>query len=971
MKKERKKIVIRGAREHNLKNIDLELPQGKFIVFTGLSGSGKSTLAFDTIFAEGQRRYLESLSSYARQFLGQMDKPAVDHIDGLSPAIAIDQKSASHNPRSTVGTVTEIHDYLRLLYAKIGQPHCEKCDEPITPLTTEEIVEKIIDLGENGGQKTEFIAPVVRDRKGEFSGLLEDLFKKGYAEAYVNGKKISLIEWQKVKLARYKKHQIDLVIDRITIDADNISRIFEAVENGLKLGLGLIKIRDYSDQDKPQEILFNQQMACAKHPAEFPPLEPRLFSFNSPYGACEICEGLGHNQEIDENLVAPDQNKTIAEGAILPWSYKRNGYYGGIFRAVCQKYGISENKRLKDLTSDELEILLRGAKDDYDDNLMVRYRFKARSGYYQIKWQGVLGHLKRRYQKTDSDAVRRDIEKYMSKKPCPTCQGTRYKKAVRLITLGEKGKLTIKNDEVLLKKKSLNLPQLSDLSIKECLNWLNQLELSNNEKIIADRALKEVKNRLNFLINVGLDYLTLSRSANTLSGGEAQRIRLASQIGSGLTGVLYILDEPSIGLHAKDNTKLLSALITLKDLGNTVIAIEHDQETMENAQHIIDVGPGAGIHGGEIVYSGSYQGLLKNKTSLTAQYLSGEKTIPVPKMRRKFNKSKTLIVKNATTHNLKNITVEFPTKALTCVTGVSGSGKSSLVEDTLHKWLANHLGANLGAAGKVKEVAGYHHINKVIMVDQSPIGRTPRSNPATYTGAFTPIRSLFASTPEAKARGYQAGRFSFNVAGGRCENCKGDGFLKVEMQFMADVYLPCDLCHEKRYNSETLKVLYKNKSIAEILAMTVNQGVDFFQNQPAIYEKLKTLQEVGLGYIRLGQAATTLSGGEAQRIKLANELSKRQTGNTLYILDEPTTGLHFDDIKKLLNVLHKLVDAGNTVVIIEHNLDVIKTADWIIDLGPQGGADGGKVLVTGTPETVASWHNKSATGKYLKIKLEE
>jgi len=965
-----KKIIIRGAREHNLKNVNLELPQGKFIVFTGLSGSGKSTLAFDTIFAEGQRRYLESLSSYARQFLGQMEKPDVDYIEGLSPAISIDQKSASHNPRSTVGTVTEIHDYLRLLYAKIGQPHCGVCGREISKLTTEEIAEKILDSFNN--QVIEVLSPLVRDRKGEFSGLLEDLFKKGFGLVYINNRKENLSNWKNIKLARYKKHQIDLLIDKMKITADNITRLFEALENGLKLGTGLVKIKS-TDKEIGTETLFNQQLACPEHPGEFPPLEPRLFSFNSPYGACPTCEGLGHKQEIDENLVMPDKNKTIAEGGVLPWSYKGNNYYGGIFRAVCQKYGISENKRLKDLDVDEIEILLYGADDEYDNDLMVRYHFRSNSGYYQIKWRGILNHLKQRYQKTDSDAVRNEIEKYMSKKPCTDCKGTRYKKEVLLITLGKKTKLRLKSNKNQFNKtkSTLSLAELSNLSIAKALEWIEKMELTTQEKLIADRIVKEVVNRLQFLINVGLDYLTLSRTATTLSGGEAQRIRLASQIGSGLTGVLYILDEPSIGLHAKDNSRLLKALWDLKDLGNTVIVIEHDQKTMQKAEWLVDIGPKAGRLGGEIVHSGSYSKLLKNKNSITAQYLSGGKKIATPKVRRKFNKNKALIVKNASAHNLKNITVEFPTRVMTCVTGVSGSGKSSLVEDTLYKWIANRLGANLGLSGPVKEVSGYHNINRVIMIDQSPIGRTPRSNPATYTGTFDPVRKLFAATPEARARGYLPGRFSFNVTGGRCENCKGDGFLKVEMQFMPDVYLPCDICKEARYNSETLKVFYKEKSIADILNMTVDQGVVFFKNQPLIFEKLKTLKDVGLGYIKLGQAATTLSGGEAQRIKLATELSRRQTGNTLYILDEPTTGLHFDDVKKLLNVLHRLVDAGNTVVIIEHNLDVIKTADWIIDLGPAGGENGGRVIVTGTPEEVARWHKESATGKYLKKILED
>ena len=952
-----KEIVIKGAREHNLKNVDLRLPRNKFIVFTGLSGSGKSTLAFDTIFAEGQRKYLESLSSYARQFLGQMGKPNVEYIEGLSPAISIDQKSASHNPRSTVGTVTEIQDYLRLLYAKIGMPHCPKCNTEITKLSVEEIVEQILDQCGKEKQKKqeckiEILAPIVRDRKGEYNTILGDIFKRGFSAGYVDEEKIELVNWKKLKLSRYKKHSIDIVIDTVEIDAENISRIFEGVEAALKLAEGLVKVRNLSLK-QAKEIVFNQQFSCPNHNIQFPPLEPRLFSFNSPYGACQQCEGLGSKKEIDLALVIPDRNKTIAEGGLIPWSYKRNNYYGVLLGAVCKKFSISQNTRLKDLSEDELEILLNGPSDEYDREVTVKYHFKTGSGYYNVSWEGIVPHLLKRYYKTDSEGVRKEIEKYMANKPCSVCGGTRYKKETLLVTIGEK-----------------NIAEVADLSINKAIDYINNLQLTKRDQLIAKRILKEVVNRLNFLVNVGLEYLTLSRTATTLSGGEAQRIRLASQIGSGLVGVLYILDEPSIGLHARDNTKLLNMLVQLRKLGNTVIVIEHDEETMRRSEFVVDIGPGAGRHGGQIVHAGTFATLLKNKKSLTSQYLNNKKTIPVPAMRRRADKKKMLLLRGADQHNLKNITVEFPTKVLTCVTGVSGSGKSTLVEETLYKWLANKLHRALHIPGRIKEVAGHHHINKVIMIDQSPIGRTPRSNPATYTGTFTPIRKLFAQTPDAKERGYEMGRFSFNVPGGRCENCKGDGQLKIEMQFMPDVYLPCDVCKGARYNSETLKVSYKKKNIADVLDMTVNQATEFFENIGEIHNKLKTLKDVGLGYIKLGQAATTLSGGEAQRIKLSTELARRATGDTLYILDEPTTGLHFDDTKKLLEVLGRLVDVGNTVVVIEHNMDVIKTADWIIDLGPEGGDNGGRVVVSGTPEEVAKWHKESYTGKYLKKALD-
>jgi excinuclease ABC subunit A len=978
------KIIIKGAREHNLKNLDLELPRNKFIVFTGISGSGKSTLAFDTIFAEGQRRYLESLSSYARQFLGQMDKPDVDYIEGLSPAISIDQKAASHNPRSTVGTVTEIHDYLRLLYAKIGRPHCPECNREIAKLSTDEIVDRILEVcssqphppritgapspykgeGERENKcKIEILSPVVRQRKGEYSTMLSEMFRRGFSKAYVNGKKyeLDLKISERIKLERYKKHNIDIIVDEVEISSDNISRIFEGVEKALKLSEGIVKIKSQNAKIKiKKEYIFNQKLSCPVHDIEFPELEPRLFSFNSPFGACPDCEGLGTKKEIDPDLVAPDPNKTISEGGIMPWSYKKNNWQGTILRAVCNYFHIPDNVRLRDLPEEKFNLLMFGAKDASDmvsedeaDEIPVTLRSKTGSVWkYNMSWQGAAGYLQDRYRRTDSEAVRTDIEKYMSQNPCSACKGARYKKEALLVTVGDR-----------------NIHETSRISVDETLKFFNKLKLNKNEEMIAGRILKEIQNRLGFLENVGLGYLTLARAANTLAGGETQRIRLASQIGSQLVGVLYILDEPSIGLHARDNNKLLETLLRLRDIGNTLIVVEHDEETMLAADYLVDIGPGAGVHGGEIVAEGAPSEVLKSKKSLTAKYLRNDLQIEIPKARRPLKNKKFLVVRGARENNLKNITVEFPLKVLTCVTGVSGSGKSTLVSEILYKALASKIMRSLDRPGKYSEIVGTHHVNKVIMIDQSPIGRTPRSNPATYTGLFTPIRELFASTRDAKGRGYLPGRFSFNIKGGRCENCQGDGQLKIEMQFMPDVYLPCDVCGGKRYNSETLKVKYKEKNISNILAMTVSEGRKFFENFPEIHAKLKTLEEVGLGYIQLGQSATTLSGGEAQRIKLATELSRRATGDTLYILDEPTTGLHFDDIKKLLSVLNRLVDAGNTVVVIEHNMDVIKTADWIIDLGPEGGDGGGKVVVTGTPEEVAKYHKESWTGKYLRAAL--
>ncbi len=1018
------KIIIRGAREHNLKNINLELPRGKFIVFTGISGSGKSTLAFDTIFAEGQRRYLESLSSYARQFLGQMEKPDVDSIEGLSPAISIDQKAASHNPRSTVGTVTEIHDYLRLLYAKIGVPHCPICGKEIRKMTIDEIVDRIIDLcsgsltSDVGSvptsdvrrlcPKIEILSPIVRERKGDYATLLAEMWKRGFSEVYIDGRKVNLEEEAKKGkiLARYKKHSIDILIDTVEINDKNLSRIFESVESALKLSKGLVKIKSQfpisNFQQNPKnkipkskissDVIFNQNMACPDHEeAVFPELEPRLFSFNSPQGACPDCEGLGTKKEIDSNLIIPDKTRTIAEGAIMPWSYKPNNYQGSILRAVTNYYRIPDNVRFRDLNEKQQNILLYG--DEEPDVVEVRLKTKTGAVWkFNVEWNGILGFMRDRYFKTESEAVRQDIEKYMSQSPCSACKGSRYKPEALLVTVGGKTphqlqtsfvnnqtnksesaspSLAANSKKSLLSWYGASISEISSVSVTEALKFFESLELNERDGIIADKILKETRNRLGFLSDVGLGYLTLGRAANTLAGGETQRIRLASQIGSQLVGVLYILDEPSVGLHARDNAKLLETLLKLRDIGNTVIVIEHDEETIRAADHLVDIGPGAGRMGGEIVAEGTVKDIEKAKESITGKYLRGDAEIEIPKFRRPVKNKKWLAVVGASEHNLKSITVEFPLKTLTCVTGVSGSGKSTLVEDILGKGLSAKIMRSLERPGRHKEILGTQYVDKVIHIDQSPIGRTPRSNPATYVGFFTLIRKLFAMTKDARGRGYGPGRFSFNVNGGRCDNCRGEGFLKVEMQFMPDVFLPCDVCRGKRYNRETLEVNYKGKNIAGVLAMTVSEGKGFFENYPRIYEPLKVLEEVGLGYINLGQATTTLSGGEAQRIKLASELSRRMTGNTLYILDEPTTGLHFDDVKKLLEVLHRLVDAGNTVIVIEHNMDVIKTADWIIDLGPEGGDLGGRVVVTGPPEEVAKYHQESYTGKFLREVLKK
>ena len=930
------KIIIKGAREHNLKNIDLEFPRDKFIVFTGISGSGKSTLAFDTIFAEGQRRYLESLSSYARQFLGQMEKPDVDHIEGLSPTISISQKAASHNPRSTVGTITEIYDYMRLFFAKIGVPHCINCQKPISVMTVEQMVDNILDKSD--GKKIKIFSPIIRGKKGEHYQLLNDIYKKGYHKARIDGNLVELDE--KIDLERYKMHNIDIFIDEIEVNENILSRIFEDVEQAVNLSEGLILI-----VSGKKESIMNRSLSCFDCGIAFVEIEPRLFSFNSPYGACTDCNGLGNKMEIDSKLVIPDYNKTISEGAVLPWSYKPNNYYGSLLDAIAQQFRIPLNVRLKDIPKEKLDIILYGGKEE--EQLEVRYYTKKGSTVFHLKFNGLINDLERRYFKTDSPSVRKEIEKYMSISSCKTCLGLRLNKEALSVKVYKK-----------------NIAEISAMSINGSLNYFHNLKLTKREELTVGKVVVEIKNRLGFLVDVGLNYLTLDRTGTTLAGGEAQRIRLASQIGSALVGVLYVLDEPSIGLHARDNKKLLDTLKHLREIGNTLIVIEHDEETMREADFLVDIGPGAGAHGGEIVFAGNYSGILKCKNSITGQYLSGKKKIEAPIAKRKIGKN-FLTVYKATENNLKNIDVSFPLRSFVCVTGVSGSGKSSLVNEILYKSLARKLHHSMQKPGAHQKIDGIENVDKVIQIDQSPIGRTPRSNSATYTGLFTPIREIFTLTKEAKERGYQPGRFSFNVAGGRCEVCKGEGFIKVEMQFLPDVYLPCEVCMGKRYNQESLKIKYKGKNIAEVLAMTVEEAEKFWKDVPQIYDVLKILKEVGLGYIHLGQSATTLSGGEAQRIKLASELSRKATGKTLYILDEPTTGLHFDDVKKLLDVLNRLVDCGNTVVVIEHNLDVIKSSDYIIDLGPEGGEEGGRVVTTGTPEEVAKY-KESFTGVALE-----
>lgn len=933
-----KNIVIKGAREHNLKNIDIEIPRDKLIVFTGLSGSGKSSLAFDTIYAEGQRRYVESLSSYARQFLGQMEKPDVDYIDGLSPAISIDQKTTSRNPRSTVGTVTEIYDYLRLLYARIGKPHCTKCGREISQQTVDQIVDAVLKLEDK--TKIQILAPIVRGRKGEYVKELDNVRKSGFVRVRVDGAVYDLSE--EIKMDKNKKHNIEVIVDRLVINDSIKSRLTDSIETATHLSDGIVLI----DIVGVREELFSLNYACPEHGAVIEEMSPRMFSFNNPFGACKKCGGLGSYKEIDPDLIIPNKKLSINQGAIKAsgWNINDGSIARMYYEGLAKEYGFSLDVPVEMIPPEGLNAILYGTGDR---KLTMKRATSYGTGTYKNTFEGIISNLKRRYDETTSDWARSDIESVMTTCTCPDCKGSRLTPAIMSVTVGGK-----------------NIYEFCKMPIGEELEFINSLQLTEREKLIGTLVINEIRERLEFLNSVGLEYLSLSREAATLSGGEAQRIRLATQIGSSLMGVLYILDEPSIGLHQRDNDKLLGTLKHLRDLGNTLIVVEHDEDTMRNADYIVDIGPGAGIHGGELIAAGTVDDIINCERSVTGMYLSGKRSIPVPEKRRKGN-GKKLTVCKAAENNLKNIDVEIPLGRFVAVTGVSGSGKSSLVNEILNKYLSNVLNGAKKRPGKFEKITGTDNLDKVINIDQSPIGRTPRSNPATYTGVFNDIRELYAQTADAKQRGYKANRFSFNVKGGRCEACQGDGIVKIEMHFLADVYVPCEVCGGKRYNRETLEVKFKGKSIYDVLEMTVDEGVEFFAQQPKIYNKLKTLSDVGLGYIKIGQSATTLSGGEAQRVKLATELSRRSTGKTIYILDEPTTGLHTADVHRLVNVLNMLVDSGNTVVVIEHNLDIIKTADYIIDLGPEGGKGGGRIVATGTPEEVAKC-KKSYTGQYLK-----
>lgn len=935
-----KTIEIRGARTHNLKNINLTLPRDKFIVITGLSGSGKSSLAFDTLYAEGQRRYVESLSAYARQFLSLMEKPDVDHIEGLSPAISIEQKSTSHNPRSTVGTVTEIHDYLRLLFARVGEPRCPDHDVPLAAQTISQMVDRVLEEPE--GKRLMLLAPVVKERKGEHVKLLESLAASGYIRARIDGEICDLSDPPALELQ--KKHTIEVVVDRFKVRADLAPRLAESFETALELSGSTAVIADMDNPDA-QELMFSASFACPHCGYSLAELEPRLFSFNNPAGACPTCDGLGVEQFFDPDKVVQNEEVSLAAGAIKGWD-RRSFYYFGLLKAVAEHYGFDIEAPFKSLPKKIRQIILHGSQDEIE---FVYVNDRGDKIKRKHPFEGVLNNLTRRYRETESTAVREELAKYINNRPCNDCQGSRLRKEARYVFLEQ-----------------TNLPMVAEKSIGEALSFFENLKLSGQRAKIAEKILKEIRERLSFLVNVGLNYLSLSRSAETLSGGEAQRIRLASQIGAGLVGVMYVLDEPSIGLHQRDNERLLKTLVHLRDLGNTVIVVEHDEDAIRAADHIVDIGPGAGVHGGQVIAQGNANEIMQVENSLTGQFLSGVQKIEIPAQRVPFDQARVLTLTGAKGNNLKNVTLEIPVGLLTCITGVSGSGKSTLINDTLFPLAQNALNrAERTDYAPYESIDGLAHFDKVIDIDQSPIGRTPRSNPATYTGLFTPIRELFAGTQEARARGYNVGRFSFNVKGGRCEACQGDGMIKVEMHFLPDVYVPCDHCKGKRYNRETLEIRYKGKSIHQVLDMTVEEARTFFDAIPAIARKLQTLMDVGLSYIRLGQSSTTLSGGEAQRVKLATELSKRDTGKTLYILDEPTTGLHFADIKQLLSVLHKLRDQGNTIVVIEHNLDVIKTADWIVDLGPEGGAGGGQIIATGTPEDVAKYKG-SHTARFLK-----